>query len=454
MIRFCIASANPIEIHRNADAKWSVEGIAAEFYLDGMILAERSYPFLNVTFYLTTSTDECLERLAKNQSDSTSVFMPIESISPDYYVPHPLIAGKLAFVTGYNMTDGDRKVEDTATVATNLELLHAEVYIWALMLIVSFIMFIITRISVLSSPFQRINPRAFIKVVRREVCRVFYHVSVYFKLITLLYSVLCFFILTSFLCLYKTSHVIIEKPFYVKSYQESLEHKTSLAFQYNQFANVTRIFENSPKESLRGKLWAKLVASGRKDDYSAIASNPERMPFLLDKGANELNVRKSICVAAPLISPLLKSIACGFSPQNELWIAKIISDASESEVIYGHAIRAESPYKKLNAARLQLFFETNIIAHNFELGLDQSAAMAELKGTNKKHQWRQKVVCENENAFALDPEVRAIPLLYFHSFFEACVAVWLFAFIFNFMQIFCNKAATYRVSRRSVTLMK
>ena len=71
----------------------------------------------------------------------------------------------------------------------------------------------------------------------------------------------------SFLCIYKTSHVIAEKPHYPTSYLESLEYKTSLAGFYNQWVVVSTEFEDASPKSLRGRLWKKLMASGQQNRF-------------------------------------------------------------------------------------------------------------------------------------------------------------------------------------------
>ena len=71
--------------------------------------------------------------------------------------------------------------------------------------------------------------------------------------------------------------------------------------------------------------------------------------------------------------------------------------------------------------------------------MDLSEVINPFMGTNRTHQWRQKVACDDENAFIPEGEVKAIPLSYFTSFFAACSAVWLIAIIINCVEIACVK---------------
>ena len=272
----------------------------------------------------------------------------------------------------------------------------------------------------------------------------FYYNNERFKWITLLYSLLCFIMVTSFLCLYKTSHIIIEKPFYAKSYQESLDYPTSTAFFYDQFAVVSTAFKDAPPDSIRGKLWAKALASGRLYHYRADYS---QMTLLSLARMREITKDvfiglKAVCIIPAIVAPLSKSVLCGLSPEHELWVMKITADPIEKEVIYGlaHAINFHNP---LFSSRMKNAFETKFYIHFTKTQFDQSELIASVAGTSMSHQFRQKVICDDENASAPEPVVKAISLSYFASFFEAILVVWLLAFIVHVSQILRVKKKTF-----------
>lgn len=439
MIRYCISTATPVRAVQKPSGEWTAEGIAANNYIEQMQFTETFCRPYNVSFHLTSKAEECLNRLEENLTDSTSVFMPIDSISNYFIVPQPLFAGRLQYVTGYNVSDKMQDEDDSATVASNADLLDIEVYLWALFLLTSFITFIVIRVILLYSSGSFYLRMTLVQKIMKQLGRVFYQNSVRFRWITLLYTLLCFYMVTSFLCLYKTSHIIVEKPFYAKSYQESLDHPSSLAFYYDQFSVISTIFKNSPPDSLRGKMWAKLAATGRQDDYSGSAMNPANLPAVLKKGSEEMTVRRGICLAAPLIIPLIRSLACGFSPEDQLWIVKMIADPSEPEVIYGHAISLFNRMPRSFSVKMRSLFETHFLARAYTNGLNQAELAAGMVGTSKHHQWKQNVVCEDEDAFAVQPTVHAITLHYFRSFFTACLVVWLIAFLINTSHMTCLK---------------
>lgn len=434
MIRYCISTATPIELVKKSNGEETASGIGADFHIEQMAIRKIiSRPF-NVTFYFTTEASNCLERLKNNLSDLSTTFMPIQSISPYYHVPQTLFSGKIQFVTGYNMSEGEQAMPDTATVYTNADLLKPSVYLWATLLLASLIAFVSFKVTLFCQKTST-NRMPITSMIKKQLARVFYHDSERFKWITLLYSLLCFFLITSFLCLYKTSHIIMEKPFHAITYQESLDHPSSLAFYYDQIAVVSSDFKNAPVDSIRGKLWAKLNATGRQDDYAGAATNMRTLPAVLTKGSQEMTVRRGICIASPLIIPIIKSVACGFSPDGELWVVKIFADPIESEVIYGHAFGNHFTLPPKLPSAMKSFFETHFLAREYALAFDQRALSAQLVGASQSHQRKQNILCDDEKAFAPEPYVHAISLSYFTSFIETILLVWIFAFILNIFQI-------------------
>ena len=435
MIRYCISTATPVTVKQQASGEWTAEGIGAKSYIELIRLTEAFCKPFNVTFYLTSTPTDCLDRLKNNLSDFSSLFMPIDTLSLDYHVPQPLFAGKLQFMTGYNVTDGEQEMKDTATVFTNTHLLKPSVYLWASILLMMLMTFVAVKVALFYRPLGRFARSSRMKLLKRQLSRMFYYNSERFKWITLLYSLLCFIMITSFLCLYKTSQVIVEKPFYAKNYNESLKHPSSLAFFYDQFAVVSTGFKNAPPDSIKGLLWAKLVSAGRQDDLTESSADATALPAIMNQVVDDLLVRHSIYIASSLIIPLLKSLMCGFTPEGQLRIIQLISDPSEQEVLFGRPVSSHSPWSQLISRKMRTLFETHSLSTGYTVMLDQYEMAADMVGASNGHKWRQKVVCDDENAFATEPPVRAIPLSYFIAFFKAVAVVWVLALILNMIQI-------------------
>ena len=434
MIRFCMSMTIPVKAKKKSNGKWFVDGPIGGELIEALELREEISKPSNASFYMATEASECLDRLENNMSDSTNVLLPIDSVSSGFRVPQPVSAGTLSFVTGYNVTEGEQDIEDTATVLTNADLLKPEVYCWSLFLVALFVAFMVLRIIMfrqLAKRYARMSP---VLMIRRQVSRMFYYNSERFKWITLLYSLLCFIMVTLFLCLYKTSHIIIDKPFYPKSYQESLDHPSSLAFCYDQFSVVSTAFKNAPPDSIRGKLWAKLLASGRQDEFSGASIKAAPLSSIIQSATEGVVVNRNIIIVSPLVINLMRSGLCGLSLEGELWIIKSVVDPIEKEVIYGYA-QSRDFHLPWFSFRINALYETGYLAHTYEKQIDQSKQAGNLVGTNNSHQWRQSVVCYDEDAFASGPVVKAISLPYFAPMIKSILIVWLLALILHFFQI-------------------
>ena len=271
----------------------------------------------------------------------------------------------------------------------------------------------------------------------REMAKIFYHSSNHFKLVSLLYWILCFYLITGFRCLYKTKQVVVVKPFHPKSYQESLEQKSSLAFYYDQFTEVSNEFRDAPAESLRGKLWAKLVASGRQREFDQVDS--QLIWQLVFKMVTEMSVHKSICIGDSLTLPLIQGCGCALSPEGQLYFTEILSDPSGPKFIYGYALSKEYRYREFFSRKQRHIFESQFLAHHYRLCLDPTDLLSTLSGSSKEHKRRQRIACTEEDSFTPHVQVKAITLSYFKSFFAVCAIVWLLAFIIHFLQIHDNK---------------
>ena len=390
-------------------------------------------PF-NLTFHMTTSANECLDRLKRNLSDTSSVFVPIETMSTGYYAPLPLFTGKIQYIAGYNVTDAKRETVDTATVFTNADLLKPSVYLWASILLMMLMTFIAVKVALFYRPIGRFARLSRVHFLKRQLSRVFYYNSERFRWITLLYSLLCFIMITSFLCLYKTSHIIMEKPFYPKDYQESLDYPPSLAFCYDQFSIVSTAFKDASPDSIRGKLWAKLTATGRQDEYKGAAIDASSLYTVVHSATKEMKAHRSILIISPMFITLFRSGLCGLSPEGELWIVKVGIDPIEKEVIYGYA-QSNNFHVTWFSSRMKALFETDFLAHTYEKQFDLREFAAKCSGTSKSHQWRQKAVCDDENAFSPGPVVKAISLSYFAPMFKSILIVWLSALILHVFRI-------------------
>ena len=204
---------------------------------------------------------------------STSTFLFSED-SPYYQVPVPMFVSKVVFMTGYDLKGKTFQPKDYGTVFTNISLLEAPVYLWVLFLVVSLIAVIWAsklihsrqrsklrrnRLSNSTKKNRSIKNRLIMRCLRRTRL-VLDGKSEKLRLITFLCVILSFYLVTSFMILYKTSRIIVEKPFVVTNYEQSINDRTALPGFFDFQFSVSQKFKNSPDWTLRAKV---VVRGGR-----------------------------------------------------------------------------------------------------------------------------------------------------------------------------------------------
>ena len=142
--------------------------------------------------------------------------------------------------------------------------------------------------------------------------------------------------------------------------------------------------KDAPVNSLKGKSWTKLLASGKKDEFriDGTTVNFIGLPGLMKKIATDISDRKSIAVTSSITIPLLKAIACGLSPEGQLWLLKILSDPSEHELVYSFPFAASFEYIKLAENSLRRDFETYVISRHFETSFDITSMISGMTGNS------------------------------------------------------------------------
>ena len=446
----CLTDTTGVNPVQKEDGTWALVGLGANRYMETTDILQRLIRSFNTSYYVSNSPEECYDRLVRNESDFSNTFFSIRIVSPAMRTMLPIFVEKVEFLSGYIITDGKWDMEETASVITNVYLLDFDVYLWALVLFVSLVLFVIARVVMFSVMRQEIWTKLKRKgvspgyVIRRELSRVYYNSSDQFKWISLLLTMLVFYLVTSFLCVYKTSHVIIFKPFYPESYQQSLDWDTSYGYYYDKFHPVSGGFQDAPSDSLKGKIWSKSMTSDHNQLFNLSVANPAAIVYLLLRGTSHVMDSKSIYLASTVTMPILKTSSCAASPEDKLYLEYQFSDPSEEESIVGNLLGQAVPNQELVEKRIRHVFEAHLLPYHMKTVFDVFDEVGSMMGTSKSHQWRQKVTCENPNAFLPEAQVKPIPFSYFSTFFAACGLVWFIAFIIHFSQISRKKRSSVR----------
>lgn len=272
----------------------------------------------NNTFYLTTETEECLERLKNNQSDySTSMVSYFENLD-GFTVPVPMFPSKVQFITGYRLNDYDVKPRECATVIANIKLLGPFVHLASLALIFSAILIMLVGI-VMQFQYKEKHSRRFslrkrskvalFRSVMRELIKelslVYYGYTKHFKWLSFLFAILSFYLLLSINSLYKTSHVIVIEPYVVKDYKMLLQDKKSLPIFYDSLSITSELFKFAPENSLRQKIWSKAFESKHLMNNDIVTGNATHDVAFLHDLFHKINEKHSAFFAHTLLSQFI-----------------------------------------------------------------------------------------------------------------------------------------------------
>lgn len=444
MIRHCLmGSVKDQTAVQKPDGSWTIEGMGSEVLIPTLQLWKEMFLPLNSSFYVSSEPHGCISHIENNLSDSSSLLVPMRTESPFYSVRFPILASKVEFISGYSILEEEIDGKETATVFSNLHLLEGEVYGWYLFLLTAFIFFIHLKIAIfLSLRGEFDSPMRYIEAVKHELSAVFYLQSNEFKWITLLYSLSCFYLITSFLILYKTSHVVLNKPEIARTYEDTIRMKSSTAIYYDQFAVSSSSFRNASRDSVKGQIWMKSIAAGTDKFFDTAGRDPVQFKGIMELATKIVTKMKGIIVGMTFVIPVLKALTCGSSPESELFYLFVNSDPSESEEILGYPFSDSfrlSSHWQLHHRRI---YESHIVPNFYKSSFESFGSLiaSMLRNPSHNHQWRQSIACNDPNAFRDGPPVAPIPLDYFISFFRISFYVTIFSFFFNQFQItFCKR---------------
>ena len=439
-IRICATGPAQAELKQTHDGRYFVKGATGESLTEMFDIIYNLYK--NISFDLSTLSG-CLDRIKNNQSDFSIVFSPFYEDEGEYYsIPVPLMVSRVEFMTGYSMTSDHLTPKECGTVMDNATLLEPSVYLGSLGLCLSFILVIFFRALV----------RAHHKRAKKET----YYSHLYFwtstvkrtlvevkelingsgsnRLISLFYSVLLFYLITCFCSLYKTSQIIVEEPYVVRSYEDIIKDNLSYPVFLDTVNKMSHKFLTAPKESLRGKVLSKIEKRGRKIKDLILGNGEERVPAMMQKAFEVTKLVDSENVAffgTSMTINLIKTLYCASSEYSEgkFRRAFVISDASKHEQLVGFPLSANYSKPKEFSRKMRLLFESQILPGFFTWAMDCTRFTYSYTGASQSHQFKQNWICSSDFSYEKDLDVKGIPSMYFDSFFHLIVAIFTIALV-------------------------
>ena len=103
----CLTVTSEVQPALGKDGVWTLEGLGADRYIGVDAILRKIFRSHNTSYYVSTSSDECYDRIVRNESDFTNAFFPIQSVSPVLRNMLPIFTEKAEFITVYNVTNGE-----------------------------------------------------------------------------------------------------------------------------------------------------------------------------------------------------------------------------------------------------------------------------------------------------------------------------------------------------------
>lgn len=373
--------------------------------------------------------EECLERLGANDSDFASGMFSYFSQSADgYTVPVPMFVSIANILTGYKITHSKDQTISCASVFDNLSFLEPPVYMVSLLLLVLLIAIICLTVAarfhhsysvnriISTGNVQRRWTRLLTKTAN-EVHTLTRRRESTFKLISVLYSVLSFYLITSFMCLYKTSQVILVKPPIVTSYEQLLQSTHSVPIFYDVLFQVTDEFKNAVASSFESRVWQRLQRSPRAKRLIVTGDNQgAEIISLLRVCFSRIVNEHDVIIAKSLMVKMIKTLTCASSPESEKWRLMVFVDKNARESLLGYALSRTYTHPRYFSERMRILFESKLIHHYFDIATDASWLAYLLTGASKRHQQEQNYACSDEFTLKSQDGTPAITVAYFTSF--------------------------------------
>lgn len=436
-VRMCVTLPVESELNQRKDGSYYVTGAMDVVCNELIDIANRLHK--NISYYITTSTDECIERLKSNRSDMVTSMFVYHEESPLYQVPIPMFLSKITFLTGYNLKEKRETLMDHGTVFTNVNLLETPVYLCSALLILSFILVIWARTLINSSRASRVySGKKRIPFALREIELAFYGKSKILRLVTFSFAILSFYLLTCFMILYKTSRLIKHQPYVVTNYQQLIKDRTALPVFYDVITEVSSKFKSAKVNTVKGKIWSKLMRA--QIDPSSYIHTGHHTNFLgkvVERGFAQMNENRTVLFASTMTMNVVKTMFCGSSPGEQIWRLFVFSDDSEGEELLGYAMskNASHSYIAYFVPRFRWMFESGIIQKFYKWAMDASNLAYQISGTNKRHQNEQNLACSDHYSDETDIRVKPICVEYFTSFFGLTILLCCIAKAVNAYEI-------------------
>lgn len=424
------------------NGRYSLDGVGVKSLVKWIDFALQ---LANVSQLVTVQTsDHCVERFVKNQSDFSLGYYNLMDESDNFTVATPAYSLSLHFLSGYNIhkyeKEQNRSRINEQGVMANLNSYPPMVYL----LIFVWITVLIVLIFLRSVVMQR-RP-TFGKTLKKFV-RYTYLVVVAsdkrWRLLSFLLGLGLFLLLTPFFVLFKTNQVIAKEPTVIKSNEEIITQGAEMVSTHIQSSEVNFLKQKQDlgTGNIMDRIWRYFKGHSRQQ---LLEKSPETLTFL----AKEITEGEIVFVASDAVAEGLRQVFCSWSVYPDLYQILRFHDALQDEFIAGSAFALPEPPETL-AKKLQNAFEFNIPS-NLKDSLDNYEGLRIIPNPIS-HRQRQMFLCQSKSLVLYrKDDLASVNFSFFARFFLILIVEIIFALLILSLELilsFCFKLKVIKKCR-------
>lgn len=428
-VRLCFASPLLPRYKRLSNGMFKFSGLGNEGVDGGM---KFFYPLNLTQVIFTTDPIECIHSIDKNLSDLGAAYLSQhETLNTHSQVPVPIISRKMFIVSGHLVGQSQSQ---QITAMTNFSIFDPLSYIICCLLFASLILILLINYCMLLR--LKRKKRRFL-IFLYLIVRKYNKMSKKMPSVRLMITLLSFMMMLHFEILYKTEQVVREKPEVIDSYKKLLSKPDVLPVFFDGLFPDSDEFKFAPVDSLRGKIWQRLVS--KVPNYSQFVikgihfqdSSLERHLNL----AKEIIQQKFAVISSYQTSLMVAGAVCSCS-EFDFWKTVVNADQSENEELAGWAVRGSFEYFNKVRTYLRHVAESATLIHFLD-SLDTGIGYNFIIATSDHISKQKKLCLGHEKAYSDtndDLVDHSLSINYYLSFGELVTSLFVLSTVIWFIE--------------------
>lgn len=328
--------------------------------------------------HMATGVDECIEKIAANESDFGLTFVSYYDQQETYVVPTPYMVRQMNMIGAYNYSN--YIVRSAQTQGDALEE-FASFSVWTY---VAFI-FMLTTIFTVRWMIEKI----FHYSIRTENIRRRINNIQSALLVEYCKSWLMFYAISCFMMMYKTSAVVTPRPDLIKSYQSLLARRDAYPVFMNTLFKDSDLFQFAPEGSLQSQVWGRLMSAKNHSDLIITGTDASaEFVMMMSNLIEKLALGKAAVITSGQMGLTMKALICSFARAPHLTKPYMVTQQNEQQHLLGWPINKYFPHIKIISRIARKVFEPGIAEIAFQRAkVDEGFAVLGSERDYKRIQW-------------------------------------------------------------------